>query len=196
MSPGQARAEVMGEGGFWLPSCMAHDDIDALDSDLPLVRRAFPWPVRVGCVAAGAFAIVMPLWELGRGLWPPSIATPVFAVIVGGAGYVGVQFIRAGLSGWGDSWTYAPHTIVVERRAWGRSTSTRLSTTNVAAVEVRRSQDSDHDEAPWQVVIVPRPTFSGLAATAGPGGVFDAGCYGSQAYAERVRRALHEHLGL
>ena len=167
---------------------MAHDDIDALDSDLPLVR--------VGCVAAGAFAIVMPLWELGRGLWPPSIATPVFAVIVGGAGYVGVQFIRAGLSGWGDSWTYAPHTIVVERRAWGRSTSTRLSATNVAAVEVRRRQDSDHDEAPWQVVIVPRPTFSGLAATAGPGGVFDAGCYGSQAYAERVRRALHEHLGL
>jgi len=79
---------------------------------------------------------------------------------------------------------------------WGRSTSTRLSATNVAAVEVRRSQDSDHDEAPWQVVIVPRPTFSGLAATAGPGGVFDAGCYGSQAYAERVRRALHEHLGL
>ena len=70
---------------------MAHDDIDALDSDLPLVRRAFPWPVRVGCVAAGAFAIVMPLWELG---------------------------------------------------------------------------------------------------------CFDAGCYGSQAYAERVRRALHEHLGL
>lgn len=175
---------------------MAHDDIDALDSDLPLVRRAFPWPVRVGCVAAGAFAIVMPLWELGRGLWPPSIATPVFAVIVGGAGYVGVQFIRAGLSGCGDTWTYAPHTIVVERRAWGRSTSTRLSTTNVAAVEVRRSQDSDHDEAPWQVVIVPRPTFSGLAATAGRGGVFDAGCYGSQAYAERVRRALHEHLGL
>ncbi|MCP1584278.1 hypothetical protein [Pseudoxanthomonas mexicana] len=175
---------------------MAHDDIDALDSDLPLVRRAFPWPVRVGCVAAGAFAIVMPLWELGRGLWPPSIATPVFAVIVGGAGYVGVQFIRAGLSGWGDTWTYAPHTIVVQRRAWGRSTSTRLSATNVAAVEVRRSQDSDHDDAPWQVVIVPRPTFSGLAATAGRGGVFDAGCYSSQAYAERVRRALHEHLGL
>ena len=60
---------------------MALDDIGALDSDLPLVRRAFPWPVRVGCVAAGAFAIVMPLWELGRGLWPPSIATPVFARI-------------------------------------------------------------------------------------------------------------------
>ena len=107
------------------------------DDDLPLVRRGFPWPMRVGCVLAGAFAVVMPLWELGRGLWPLNIASPVFAIIVGGAGYVGVQFIRAGLSGWGDTWTYAPHTIVVQRRAWGRSTSTRLSTTNVAAVEVR-----------------------------------------------------------
>jgi len=175
---------------------MAHDDIDALESDLPLVRCAFPWPVRVGCVLAGALAIGVTLWELGRGLWPLNITSPFFAVIVGGACYVGVQFIRAGLSGWGDTWTCAPHTIVVQRRAWGRSTSNRLSATNVAAVEVRRRQDSDHDEAPWQVVIVPRPTFSGLAATAGPGGVFDAGCYGSQAYAERVRRALHDHLCL
>ena len=90
----------------------------------------------------------------------------------------------------------ALHTVLVQRRAWGRQTITRLTTTNVAAIEVRRSEDADHDDAPWQVVIVPRPTFSGLAATAGRGGVFDAGCYGSQAYAERVRRALHEHLGL
>lgn len=176
---------------------MATDDTaTVLASDLPLVRREFPWPIRVGCVLAGAFAIGMTLWELGRGLWPLNIASPFFAVIVGGACYVGVQFIRAGLSDWGDSWTYSAHTIVVQRRAWGRSTSTRLSATNVAAIEVRRSEDSDHDDAPWQVVIVPRSTFSGLAATAGPGGVFDAGSYGSQAYAERVRCALHEHLGL
>ena len=109
---------------------MAHDDIDALDSDLPLVRRAFPWPVRVGCVAAGAFAIVMPLWELGRGLWPPSIATPVFAVIVGGAGYVGVQFIRAGLSGWGDSWTYAPMSAIWRTFTWNKEKVEQVSLEN------------------------------------------------------------------
>lgn len=173
------------------------DDITALpDGDLPLVRREFPWPIRVGCVLAGAFAVGVTLWELGRGLWPLNIASPFFAVIVGGACYVGVQFIRAGLSGWGDTWTYSPRTVVVQRRAWGRSTSTRLSATNVAAVEVRRHEDSDHDDAPWQVVIIPRPTFSGLAAFAGPGGVFDAGSYGSSDYADRVRRALQDHLGL
>lgn len=175
---------------------MPADAADVFDTDLPLVRREFPWPIRVGCVAAGAFAIVMTLWELGPGLWPLNIATPFFAIIIGGAGYVGVQFVRAGLSGWGDVWTYPPGEIRVQRREWGRHTITRLTAVNVIAVEVRRSEDADHDDAPWQVVIVPKPTFSGLAATAGAGGVFDAGRYGSQAYAERVRRALVAHLWL
>lgn len=179
-----------------LPCGMPVDANDVFATDLPLVRREFPWPIRVGCVAAGAFAVVMTLWELGPGLWPINIATPFFAIIIGGAGYVGVQFIRAGLSGWGDVWTYPRDEIHVQRRAWGRHTTTRLSTANVSAVEVRRSEDADHDDAPWQVVIVPKPTISGLAAIAGAGGVFDAGRYGSQAYAERVRSALLVHLGL
>lgn len=175
---------------------MPTDVADVFDSDLPMVRREVPWPIRVGCVAAGAFAIGMTLWELGGGLWPLNIATPFFAIIIGGAGYVGVQFMRAGLSGWGDVWTYPAGHVLVQRRAWGRHTTTRLGIANVAAVEVRRSEDADHDDAPWQVVIVPKPTVSGLAAIAGAGGVFDAGSYGSQAYAERVRRALVVHLGL
>lgn len=164
---------------------MRADDADVFEADLPLVRRAFPWPIRVGCVVAGAFAIGITLWELGGGLWPLDIATPFFAIIIGGAGYVGVQFMRAGPSGWGDVWTYPPRTILVQRRAWGRRTTTRLSTANVAAVEVRRSEDADHDDAPWQIVIVAKPTVSGPAAIAGTGGVFDAGRYGSEAYAER-----------
>ena len=174
---------------------MPADDADVFEADLPLVRREFPWPIRVMCVAAGAFAVVMPLWELGRGLWPLNIATPFFAIIIGGAGYVGFQFVRAGLSGWGDVWTYPPGQVLVLRRAWGRYTITRLSIANVADVEVRRSEDADHEDAPWQVVIVPKPTISGLAAVAGAGGVFDAGRFGSQAYAERVRHALMAHLG-
>lgn len=175
---------------------MPADDADVFEADLPLVRREFPWPVRVGCVVAGAFAVVVPLWELGRALWPLNLLTPFFAIIIGGAGYVGAQFMRAGLSGWGDVWTYPRDEIHVQRCEWGRHTTTRLSTANVATVEVRRSEDADHDDAPWQVVIVPKATVSGLAAIAGAGGVLDAGRFGSEAYAERVRRALVAHLGL
>ena len=175
---------------------MPADDTTAIfESDLPLVRREFPWPMRAAVVAFGALIVGLPVWELGRGLWPLSIATPVFGIIIAGAASIGIRMIGAGLSGWRDTWSYPPGAIVVKRRAWGRETATRLTHTNVAKVEVRRWEDADHDER-WQVVVLPRPTFSGMAAFAGPGGVFSAGKFGSQAYAERVRQALSRQLGL
>lgn len=176
---------------------MPADDIaDVLDSDLPLIRRHFPWPVRLLFFAFGVFAMGMPAWELGRGLWPIGIATPVLAIIIAGAAIVGLQFVRIGLSGEEEAWRYPPRTIVVSRHAWGRKASMRLSATNVAAVDVRRHDGADDDDLAWQVVVVPKPTFSGMGAAAGPGGVFDAGHYASRQYAERVRRALQAHLGL
>lgn len=183
--------------GLYHAWAMATDDTAAiLDSDLPLIRRGFGWPTRVLFVAFGVFIAFMPAWELGRGLWPFNIATPVFAIIIVSATGVGIRFIAGGLSGWGDAWRYAPGAIVVHRSAWGSDSTMRLSVTNVATVEVRKLEDAGHGEPEWQVVLVPKPTFSGLADTAGRGGVFDAGGYGSQAYAERVRRALVVHLGL
>ena len=166
------------------------------DSDLPLVQRGLPWPLRVLLVAFGVFAMVMPAWKLGRGLWPISIATPVFAVIIMGAAAVGIHLMVAGMSGWGDVWRYPPGVIVIERRAWGKETTLRLTSTNIATVEVREWADAEDDDARWQVVVVPKPTFSGLAGRAGQGGVFDAGHYGSQEYAARIRQALLDHLGL
>ena len=175
---------------------MAADDVAViLDSDLPLVRRELPWPVRVLMLGAGLFVIVVPVWELGPGLWPPNIAMPVFAIIIMGAFSVGIRMIQAGLSDWGEHWSYPAGSIEVRRRDWGRVAITRLSSTNVEAVEVRRHEDADRDEQ-WQVVVLPKPVFSGLAAKAGPGGVFNAGTFASQAYAERVRRALLQHLHL
>lgn len=183
--------------GIWLPWRMPPHDTSALpDADLPLVSRIIPWPFRVLLVAFGVFAVVMPAWELGRGLWPLNIATPVFAVIIMGAAFVGIHLVMAGLSGWSDVWTYPPGAIVVTRRGWGRQTTQRLTATHVARVEVRWLEEAEGADSQWQVVVVPKLTFSGLGAKAGPGGVFDAGSYGSQDYAERIRRALLDHLGL
>ena len=179
-----------------LPWRMPADDTAAIfESDLPLVRREFPLPLRMVVVAFGVVIVGLPMWELGPGLWPPNIATPVFGIIIVGATSIGIRMIGAGLSGWSDTWSYPPGAIVVKRRAWGRETTTRLTHTNVAKVEVRQWEHADHDEQ-WQVVVLPRPTFSGMAAFAGPGGVFNAGKFASQAYAERVRQALSRHLGV
>ena len=193
----QLRPGVEFDDGLWLPWRMpSHDATGLTDTDLPLVSRSIPWPLRVLLVAFGAFAIVMPAWELGRGLWPLNIATPVFGVIIMGAAFVGFHLVMAGLSGWSDVWTYPPGAIVVTRRGWGRQTTQRLTATQVAGVDVRWREEAEDADTQWQVVVVPKSTFSGLGAKAGPGGVFDAGSYGSQAYAERIRQALLDHLGL
>jgi hypothetical protein len=55
--------------------------------------------VRVGLALAGLFAIIMPGWELGRGLWPLKIITLFYAVITLGAWFVGGFFLLAALTG-------------------------------------------------------------------------------------------------
>ena len=171
-----------------------HADVTMPEGDLPMVRHGFPWPLRVAFGMLGVFAVVMPVWELGRGLWPLSIATPVFAIIIGGAASIGIAMLRAVLAGESQVWTFPPHAVVIHHKAWGRERAMRLTANNVAAVEVRRFEASEGPD-PWRVVIVPKPTESGLRM-AGRNGVFETGDYTSAAYAERVRRALIVHLQL
>lgn len=163
-----------------------------LDSDLPLVRHGLPWPLRMLFVAFGVFALVMPTWELGRGLWPLSIATPVFAIIIGGAATVGVAMIRAGLASDTQVWSFPPGAVLIHHKAWRSEWDVRLTAHNIAAVEARRIEAMEGDDY-WRVVIVPKPTESGLRMAA-RNSVFETGEYASEAYAARVRSALLEHL--
>lgn len=164
------------------------------DDDLPVVRHGLPWPLRLMVAGFGVFAMVVPAWELGRGLWPLSIATPVFAIIIGGAASIGIAMLRAALEGESQVWLFPPQVVVIRHKAWGRSRDMRLTVHNIAAVEVRRFEASEGPD-PWRVVIVPKPTESGLRM-AGRNGVFETGDYTSAAYAEKVRRALLAHLGM
>lgn len=165
-----------------------------LDSDLPLVRHGLPWPLRILFVAFGVFALVMPAWELGRGLWPLSIATPVFAIIIGGAATVGIPMIRAGLASDKQVWSFPPGAVLIHHKAWRTEWDVRLTSQNIAAIEVRRIEAMEGDDY-WRVVIMPKPTESGLRI-ASRAGVFETGDYASDAYAARVRRALLEHVGM
>ncbi|QNN69751.1 hypothetical protein [Thermomonas carbonis] len=140
------------------------------------------------------FAMVMPAWELGRGLWPLSIATPVFAIISGGAATVGVAFLRAGLVGESQVWTFPPQALLIRHRAWRSQWDVRLTARTIATIEVRRIEASEGEDT-WRVVIEPKSTQSGLRMAA-RNGVFETGDYTSEAYAARVRRALLDHLGM
>ena len=171
-----------------------HADVTMPEGDLPMVRHGFPWPLRVAFGMLGVFAVVMPVWELGRGLWPLSIATPVFAIIIGGAASIGIAMLRAVLAGESQVWTFPPQAVVIHHRAWRSEREMRLAAHNIAAVETRRIEASEGADT-WRVVIVPKATESGLRM-AGRNGVFETGDYTSAAYADRVRRALVEHLRL
>lgn len=172
-----------------------HRPTSALESDLPLVRQGLPGPVRIALVAGGIAAIVLPIWDWWHFLRQPVVMSAflwLFVCLVAG---VGVRLVGAGLSGWREHWRYPEGGLEVHRRAWRRDTVIRLSAANVAGVEVRHSEEADV-EAAWYVIVVPKPTCSGLAATAGAAGVFQAGSFASQADAERVRHALSAHLRL
>lgn len=164
------------------------------DDDLPLVRHGLPLPLRVVFAGFGVFAMVMPAWELGRGLWPLSIATPVFAIIIGGAASVGIAMHRAALAGESQAWTFPRNAVVIHHKAWRSAWNVRLTAHDIAAIEVRRFAASEGED-PWRVVIVPKASHSGLRM-AGRNGVFETGDYTSAAYAEKVRRALLAHLQL
>ena len=171
-----------------------HADVTMPEGDLPMVRHGFPWPLRVAFGMLGVFAVVMPVWELGRGLWPLSIATPVFAIIIGGAASVGIAMIRAGLAFDTQVWSFPPGVVLIRHKAWRSERELRLTAHNIAAIEARRIEAMEGDDY-WRVVIVPKPTESGLRMAA-RNGVFETGDFTSEAYAARVRRALLEHLGM
>jgi len=165
------------------------------ESDLPLVDQGLPWPFRIVIAAGGMAAIGLPLWEWWHALRQPVLASAFLWIFVILCSSVGVGLIRAALGGWREHWRYPEGVIEVHRRAWRQASLIRLSSSNVAGVEVRHSEQADKEEA-WYVVVVPKPTFSGMAAAAGGDGVFNAGNFASQAYAERVRLALIAHLRL
>jgi hypothetical protein len=163
-----------------------------LDSDLPLVRHGLPWPLRLLFFGFGVFALVMPAWELGRGLWPLSIATPVFAIIIGGAATVGIAMIRAGLACDKQVWSFPPGAVLIQHKAWRHEWEVRLTSHNIAAIEARRIEAMEGDDY-WRVAIVPKPTESGLRM-ASRKGVFETGDYTTASRADTVRRALLAHL--
>ena len=171
---------------------MAGAHANEFESDLPLVRQLLPGWGRLLLIVAGACVVGLPAWELGRGLWPPNIATPVFGIIIAGAAGIAWAMVGAALSGKGHAWAYPEGTVLVRMRGWRVHSALRLTAGNVAAVEVRKRVDMDGDDC-WRVAIVPKPTSSQLAQAA-QSGVLETGDYKSAAYAERVRLALLAHL--
>lgn len=117
-----------------------------------VLSQSFPTPVRfvVGMLAAGgAYLLVTELW---RGVWPPSVVTPFFLVIVAGGVFAcGVALFA---SAFGSTMTVRLSTRVaeIERFSPLGMTRERLGPGSVAAAYVEVCHwDSSADT--WRVVL-------------------------------------------
>jgi hypothetical protein len=169
-----------------------------LDDDLPFVAHAMPTLLRIVLIAAGLFAIVIPMHELGGGLWPPSFLTLFFGVIVCGGATVGLAFVAAGVYGETQRWRYEPHGLVVERHGWRSVSHTRLAASDIVSIVVRRVENSEGPDS-WRVAVAPRiPIEMPRAARWFSSGavMFETGDYRTPERAEKAKVALMKHLGM
>jgi hypothetical protein len=81
-----------------------------------VVSQFIPTPLRVVFAAVSVCLAVVLVTELGPGLWPVSLVTPVFAVIVfGGLSVLGSLFLCA-VIGASEIWRIRPGRVEIEQR--------------------------------------------------------------------------------
>jgi hypothetical protein len=155
-----------------------------MSDEMPVIARPMPLVIRLGLMAAGAFTVVMPVWELGRGIWPPNLLSPVLAVIVAGGVTVGAAFVAAGLLGEGQVWRYPPGAVAIERRLWRKVRVTRLTAADLTAVRVVKDTGGDGPDT-WIVR---------LERGAAP--AFESHGFLKAKFAEAAAARIRAHLGM
>lgn len=169
-----------------------------MTKDLPEVEHALPWALRLVVIVVGVLAILVPARELTGGLWPPSAIGLFFAIFLMGAAAVGVPFIRAGLSGEAQRWTYPPRTLLIHSRGLRTAWQTRLTARDIAAVEIRRIRYSEGADA-WRVAVLPKDILAGARVRGRISqrqAAFEPGDFATSESADAARQALPTHLGM
>jgi len=150
--------------------------MDEIDSD-GLLRHDMPVhpALRIAFGAIGLFVIVVPLWELGPGVWPPNIASLVFLIIIGGALSIGFKLLWGALFGSAASWTIGPGRIEIVTRNPFRTGTRSFAPGDISSFDVREIEAMEGDNT-WSVIMV---------ANTGEG--FDTRQFGSRKTAEAFR---------
>lgn len=84
------------------------------------VSICFPTAIRGLMATAGAAACVLVVMELGRALWPPTLLTLFFGIIVFGGLSVGCSFVAGGLFAPNVRWSFTPGQVRIEAELFGR----------------------------------------------------------------------------
>jgi hypothetical protein len=143
-----------------------------------------PMFARVIMTLAGAFAIVMVIWELWRGVWPLNIASPFFGFIILGGITVGGGFVWAGLVTPNIRLVFRPGLLQVY---WQFLIGLRRSTFRAADIQSIDVIEDTHSDGPndWHAVIRVRGAKPLLSRP-----------LGTKETAEKLATTFREKLGL
>lgn len=120
-----------------------------------LFRHAVPVPtmLRFFFAAVGLSVIVVPTWELYRGVWPLNLASPFFLFLILGAWSVGGAVALAGLTGSAALWIVGPGRIVIERKRPFRKLERDIYDANDALrLDVVEKESMEGDKT-WIVIL-------------------------------------------
>lgn len=152
------------------------DEIDSkgrLRHDLPL-----PGFLRWFLIVCGLFAIVVPTWELYRGVWPLNFASPFFLFIILGAYSVGIPFVHAGIFAPAARWIVRRGRIDILLRNPIFLKRHRITPADVAGFDVVENDWSDGPST-WSVVMSTRA-----------GDKFSTRNFGTKATADMFRQRI------
>ncbi len=107
---------------------------------------------RIIFTCAGLFALIMPVYELWRGVWPLNFASPFFGFIILGGMAVGAGVTYAGLIAPSGALIFGKETITIERDfLWGKTRQV-FRNGDISSISTRRQDQSDGPDD-WYAVI-------------------------------------------
>jgi hypothetical protein len=79
------------------------------------LSTSVPAPLRVMLGGIGAFIACIVVKELWRAVWPPSVLTPLFLIILCGGLLIGLTLVIAMIWGPDERWVIAPGRVIITR---------------------------------------------------------------------------------
>lgn len=125
-----------------------------MDQDPDEIVHEVPFPLfaRGMIFGMGVFALTVPGWELWRGVWPPNIGSPFFAMMILGIGGIGVAAVWAAVNGASVTLVFRAGELEVREDFLLSSRARRYPSSEIETVAPRVLRDSEGPDT-WDVVI-------------------------------------------
>lgn len=109
----------------------------SVDNESIEVSLITPLALRIGLGLVGAFLLVVATAELWRGVWPPSIVSPFFGLILFGAWAGGGGLLLASLFGHDEVWLFEQGQLTIRKSLRRFRSLNQYRMANIADVSVK-----------------------------------------------------------